>query len=183
MSATIDLEQLKYPIGQFEKPDSIESNHIQEWIDAIQSFPQSVEEQVKGLTKESLQWPYRPEGWTIHQVVHHCADSHSNCLIRFKLALTEENPTIRPYLENKWAELSDTSEVDIDASLKILEGLHTRWTVLLKNLSATDLRRTFVHPEHNEQFSLAEAIGMYSWHCNHHLEHIKQAKHFQGRFE
>ncbi len=111
----------------------------------------------------------------IRQVIHHCADSHMNSFIRFKLSLTEESPTIKPYFEDRWAEMPDYLEVSILNSIQILEGLHLKWTVLLKSLSQSDLEKEFVHPEHGKRFSVAENIGVYAWHSNHHLEHVKSA--------
>ncbi len=177
------VEQLKYPIGEFEKPTQIEAAHIEQWISDIEAFPTRLIALVKDLTAEQLLWPYRPEGWTIQQVVHHCADSHINSIIRFKLSLTEDNPTIKPYFENRWAELPDTLDLPISTSLSILKGLHARWTYLLKSLQSEDLKKGFVHPEHGKQFYLDETIGVYAWHSNHHLAHIEQAIAYQGKFE
>src|SRR5690606_40023431 len=117
---------------------------------------------------------YRPEGWTIRQLVHHCADSHMNSFIRFKLTLTEETPTIKPYLEDLWAELPDASHLPIDSSLDVLKGLHHRWTALLKSLTEEDLKRQFIHPETNERISLETNIGIYAWNGDHHLAHMGQ---------
>ena len=110
------------------------------------------------------------------QVVHHCADSHMNSFIRFKLALTEETPTIKPYYENLWAELSDTIQAPIQSSIALLEGLHQRWTILIKTLSTDDLNKQFRHPETDSFITLKTNIGIYSWHCMHHLAHIRNAK-------
>ncbi|MEL7002165.1 MAG: YfiT family bacillithiol transferase [Bacteroidota bacterium] len=176
------MEKLKYPIGQFEKPDNISLIDIKNWVDDIRTFPEKVRIEVDGLNEEKLAWIYRSEGWSIQQLIHHCADSHMNAFIRFKLALTENNPTIRPYLEDRWAKLPDTTQTPIILSLQLLEALHSRWTVLLENITPEELKRTFVHPEHGAQFTLEETIGSYAWHCNHHLEHIRQAKKYQGQF-
>lgn len=176
------LDSLRYPIGKFIKPDTIIPAHRDEWIEAIAQFPESLASEVAGLSEVELQWPYRPEGWTIQQVVHHCADSHMNCLMRFKLALTEEQPTIRPYEEALWAQLADTTESPIVWSLQLLDGLHKKWVFLLKKMTDEDFERTFIHPEHGKVFSLKEALGMYAWHSNHHLAHVRQAKKYQGKF-
>lgn len=182
MNKTVDIEKLKYPIGKFEKPEEITSDQIENWISEISVFPSRMVEVVKDLSDVRLDWNYRPEGWTIRQVIHHCADSHMNAFIRFKLCLTEDTPTIKPYLQDKWAELPDGSGSTITDSLKILEGLHSRWTLLLKLLNTDDLKREFQHPEYNKKISVAENISLYAWHCNHHLAHIKQALHYKGEF-
>lgn len=168
------LEKLRFPIGEFEVPKQVSTSDIEKWIGDIALFPSRLVDLVDNLSEEQLSKTYRPEGWTIRQVVHHCADSHLNSFIRFKLAMTEDTPTIRPYLEDKWAEQVDYT-IPIVNSIKIIEGLHARWTVLLKSFDATDLERKFVHPEHGTSFSLAEAIAMYAWHCNHHLAHVRLA--------
>ena len=167
---------LKYPIGQFQEPAVISEELIDKWIQNIKDFPTLLIQEVNDLNEEILQKTYRPNGWTIKQVVHHCADSHMNSFIRFKLALTEENPTIKPYQENLWAELPDVLESSIYSSLQILEGLHNRWTQLLENLTEEDLNKSFQHPETGKKISLKLNIGIYSWHCRHHLAHIINAK-------
>lgn len=169
------MEHLQYPIGRYKKPENITGNDIEKWITEIELFPKRVSDTVKGLSEDELNWRYRPGGWTIKQVVHHCADSHINSFIRFKLALTEDTPTIKPYFEDRWAELADTTKVDITESIKILEGLHRRWVVLLKSLNSEDLGKEFVHPDYGRKISLAENIALYAWHANHHLGHIKLA--------
>lgn len=133
------------------------------------------------MSETELEKQYRPGGWTIRQVVNHCADSHMNSLIRFKLALTEEIPMIKPYFENLWAELSDSRQISIDSSLKILEGLHVRWVNLLRSLKENDLDKEFFHPESKEKISLKHNIGIYAWHCEHHLADIKNAKVNTGK--
>ena len=172
----MEIEKLKFPIGKFEKPTTMTKDILTKWISDISTFPKRLLNEVVNLTDEQLDTQYRPKGWTIRQVVHHCADSHMNSLIRFKLALTEEQPIIKPYVEDRWAELIDSKYFSIEASLKIIEGLHERWTVLLNNLNEKQLVRTFVHPEHGTTFSILENIGIYSWHCNHHLAHITNVK-------
>jgi DinB family protein len=170
-----EIEKLKFPLGKFEKPAMIQDSKILEWIRQIELFPARLTDLVNGLTIAELDWQYRPDGWTIKQLVHHCADSHMNSFIRFKLTLTEDQPIIKPYFEDKWAELPDTLEVDISASLKIIEGLHLRWTTLLKSLTPIEWTREFIHPEHGTRFSVGENIALYAWHSNHHLAHVKQA--------
>lgn len=178
----MELERLKYPIGKFIKPDVISSNQVNEWIMEIELFPSRLSELVKDLTAQELHWQYRPDGWAIQKVVHHCADSHMNSFIRFKLSLTENTPTIKPYFEDKWAELPDTTEAPILESIQILYGLHSRWVLLLKSLTQDDLKKAFIHPEHGRRITVAENIGIYAWHSNHHLAHIKQALQYKGKF-
>ncbi|WP_040248671.1 YfiT family bacillithiol transferase [Psychroserpens mesophilus] len=177
-----ELFRLKFPIGEFTKPEHISDHEISQWIAHIESFPSKVKELTDDLTVNQLNWKYRPEGWTIKQVVHHCADSHMNSLIRFKLALTEDTPTIKPYYEDRWANLVDGNDDNLEDTLYLLKGLHAKLTTLLRNLSPSDLLKEFVHPEHGKHFRLDETIGVYAWHCNHHLAHIKQALEYKGQF-
>ncbi|MFD2598562.1 YfiT family bacillithiol transferase [Sphingobacterium corticis] len=171
-----NIEKLKYPIGRFRHPERIDRNDIREWIQTIKDFPAKIHKEVAHLTKEELAKQYRPNGWTISQVVNHCADSHMNSFIRFKLTLTENTPTIKPYFENVWAELSDSKYYPVRSSLLILEGLHERWVNLMESLSDEDLEKEFLHPENKEKISLKTNIGIYAWHCEHHLAHIVNAK-------
>ncbi len=170
-----NLEDLKYPIGKFNKPETISERDIKNCIDDIEQFPNRLNKIVPYLSTSEIKYRYRPEGWTIKQVVHHCADSHMNAFIRFKLCLTEQLPTIKPYVESKWAELPDATEPDISHSLKLLEGLHARWIVLLKALDAEALEKSYIHPEREQPMNIVNTMALYAWHCNHHLAHIKQA--------
>ena len=176
-----ELNKLKFPIGEFNKPTAINEDIIKSWIVSIEALPQSIIELTKNLNEKELNYKYRPNGWTIKQVVHHCADSHINSLLRFKLALTEKSPTIKPYFEDRFAELVDYAE-PIEASILILKGVHKKLGTLLKNLNQEELKLEFIHPEHNKRFSLEETIGTYAWHSNHHLAHIKQALMAKGQF-
>jgi len=175
----LDLEKLRFPVGHFEKPALFTKEIISEFIATIAAFPEKIKAEVSLLNEEQLNTPYRNEGWTIRQVVHHCADSHMNSIIRFKLALTEDSPIIKPYFENLWANLAD-SKMAIEPSLLLLEGLHQRWTILLNSLTEEELTKTFIHPEHGMKFQLKEIIGLYAWHCNHHLAHITELKSRKG---
>uniref|UniRef100_A0A7V3E7A0 Putative metal-dependent hydrolase n=1 Tax=Ignavibacterium album TaxID=591197 RepID=A0A7V3E7A0_9BACT len=170
------IEQLKYPIGQFVKPANITKDILKNWISDISTFPERLQNEVNHLTDEQLDTPYRPGGWTIRQVVHHCADSHMNSLIRLKLTLTEDQPTIRPYFEERWAELLDAKSMHIEPSLKIIEGIHERWTAVLSNLSDEQYKKIFIHPDQGKTFTVDEHTGYYAWHCNHHLAHITETK-------
>lgn len=172
----LELEKLKFPIGKFVKPEVVTKTHIDNYINDITHFPERLKAEVLHLTDEQLDTPYRAEGWTIRQVVHHCADSHMNSLTRFKLTLTEDKPMVKPYFEDRWAELADSKHFPIAASIKMLEGIHERWTALLQSLTDADLKRSFIHPEHGKEFRLDENIGIYAWHCNHHLAHITMLK-------
>jgi len=174
------VDRFKYPIGVFRKPESITTEQLNSCINNIQSFPQLLTNEVSSLTKEQLDTPYRHDGWTIRQVVHHCADSHMNSFIRFKLALTEETPTIKPYHEDRWAELSDANTFPIEHSLTLLDGLHARWVALLTSLQTSDLKKTFIHPQNGEEICLDQNIVLYAWHCNHHLAHITSLKKRKG---
>ena len=170
------LEQLKYPIGKFEQPVTITKDILSQWISDISSFPTRLKNEVNHLTDEQLDTQYRPNGWTIRQVIHHCADSHMNSLTRLKLALTEDQPTIKPYFEERWAELIDSKKMPIAPALKMIEGIHERWTALLNHLTEEENSRIFIHPEHGKTFRIDENIGVYAWHCNHHLAHITETK-------
>lgn len=171
----MNVEELKFPVGKFVKPETITKEIIDSAISEIEKFPNLVKAEIENLEENDLKLKYRPEGWTISQVVHHCAESHINSYVRFKLALTENLPTIKPYEESLWAELPD-SKLSPFVSLKLLEALHERWVFILKSLSDEDLEKEFIHPEQSEKISLKENILIYSWHCQHHLAHIKQAK-------
>ena len=175
-SKQMDIEKQQYPIGIYSSPDVITGNVLSQWIEDISSFPKRIRKVVLDLTDEQLDTPYRQGGWTVRQVVHHCADSHMNSLMRFKLTLTEENPTIKPYLQDRWVELPDSKNAPIESSLKMLEGIHERWSILLNSFTEADLHKTFSHPEHGRGFRLDDTIGSYAWHCNHHLAHITELK-------
>ncbi len=172
----MQLDELKYPIGNFKRPENISKEILNEWISVIAQFPDNLRREVSNLTDVQLDTNYRPGGWTIRQLVHHCADSHINSFIRFKLALTEENPTIKPYFEERWAELSDSKKYPIEPSLKIISGIHERWAALLNGMKDKDMERSFFHPEQGRAYKLSEATGIYAWHCRHHLAHITSLK-------
>ncbi|MDX8363245.1 YfiT family bacillithiol transferase [Cytobacillus sp. IB215316] len=168
----------RYPIGHFEFNGEINANVTNDWINDIEKLPQLLRDSVKGLDNQQLDTPYRTGGWTVRQVVHHLADSHMNAYIRFKLALTEDTPEIRPYEEGKWAELPD-SKMPIDMSLSLLDALHVRWTKLLRSLHAADMEKTFIHPDSGE-VTIGKNIGIYAWHGRHHLAHITSISSLKG---
>jgi hypothetical protein len=177
-----ELETLRYPIGKFKFQGTESTQEITAWIEDIKSFPAQMRIAVSSLNPTQLSWPYRPDGWMIKQVLHHCVDSHMNALIRFKLALTEDAPIIRPYHEDLWAKLPEYQEDDLTHSLNMLDGIHHQMAALMSRLNEDELARVYVHPEHGRKFTLKEAIGLYAWHGNHHLAHIKQAQRQQGIF-
>jgi uncharacterized damage-inducible protein DinB len=165
------MENLQYPIGKFQYVGPITAEQLDIWIAEIAKAPQKLRFAVQGLTESQLDTPYRLGGWTVRQVVHHVADSHMNSYIRFKLALTEDLPTIKPYDEASWAELTDSVNLPVEISLQLLDSLHLRWVDLLKSTSAEAFKRCFIHPESGET-PLARNLGIYAWHGNHHIAHI-----------
>ncbi|WP_163099969.1 YfiT family bacillithiol transferase [Peribacillus alkalitolerans] len=164
------MEDLRYPIGKYVFNEEISRETIDTWIEEIYNTPTKLRQAVQNLGDNQLDTPYRPEGWTIRQVIHHLVDSHMNSYVRFKLALTEDNPTIKPYSEDRWAELPD-SKLPIEISLDLLGALHKRWVYVLRNISPTELKKTFQHPDSGE-ITLEQNIGLYDWHCRHHIAHI-----------
>ena len=170
----MELEQLKYPIGRFVAPDKVDDEHIQEWIGELAGFPQRFRETVSALNDEQLDTPYRPGGWTLRQVVHHVPDSHMNAYIRFKLAVTESEPEIRPYHEELWAETGEAKLGPVGMSLDLLESLHVRWAAFLRTLTPDQFSRTFFHPASQKLYRLDEVLAFYIWHGNHHLGHLTQ---------
>lgn len=169
------MDNLQYPIGQFEAPATYTAEQITAWIKEIEAFPGKVHHAVLGFTTEQFDTPYRPGGWTVRQVIHHLADSHFNCFMRFKLALSEDFPTIRPYEQGEIALLADYS-LPVSPSMKILEGLHQRWVKLMHGMNEDQWKRKFYHPGYDKEYTLQSALGMYVWHGNHHLAHIKLVK-------
>jgi hypothetical protein len=169
------MKELQYPIGTFQMPESVSDVQGKHWISGLQNFPAQLKELIAPLDNNALMASYRPGGWSITQIVHHCADSHMNAFVRCKLALTEDNPNIKDYLETDWAEQPDAISPAPEVSLQLLTGLHQRWAVLFENLSKGEFQRTYFHPGHQRKFGLLEVLGMYSWHSRHHLAHIKLA--------
>ena len=167
-----NIEELKYPIGRYQKPEVFTPELRQEWLSVLQALPSWMDACIENLDAHQLQVPYRECGWTIQQVVHHVADSHINAYIRVKLALTEDNPTVKPYNETAWAELPDTPLVPVNVSVTLLHALHRRLVVLLQNMGPADWLRTYYHPDHKRDFPLWEVVAMYAWHSRHHTTHI-----------
>jgi hypothetical protein len=168
---TDNSEQLKYPIGRFkEQPESLKE--FSSAIERIADLPAKLKAAVSGLSYEQLNTAYRDGGWTLRQVVHHLPDSHMNAYVRFKLALTEDNPAIRPYNEGAWAECEEAKNGDIQVSLDLLDSLHKRWISFLRTLKDEDFERTYFHPANNNEVKLKDVVSMYAWHGDHHLAHI-----------
>jgi hypothetical protein len=165
------MADLRYPIGQFDHTGEVTGADVSKWIDEVAALPQRLRDAVAGLDELQLDTPYRPEGWTVRQVVHHVPESHMNSYIRFRWALTEDKPTIKPYDEAACAELVDSRTAPIEPSLTLLDAVHARWVIMLHALTPEQLRREFVHPESGVT-TLERTIGMYAWHGNHHVTHI-----------
>ena len=170
---------LRYPIGRFKAVMPVTHELRGAAIDAIERFPQRIREAVTNLTDTQLDTPYRPEGWTVRQVVHHVADSHMNALIRFKLALTEEVPTIKPYDEKAWALLADM-KLPVAVSLALIDGVHTRWVAIIEEMGADQFSRGFMHPEHGAEMTIDQHLQLYAWHSHHHLAHITELRRREG---
>jgi hypothetical protein len=170
---------LRYPIGPFEFKGPLTDDERQIFIDKIEQTPEHMRAAVNGLADEQLDTPYRPEGWTIRQVVHHVPESHLHSYIRFKLAITEEEPTIKPYFEDRWAKLDDAQQAPIALSLNLLDALHGRWIWFLRSLKQGDFQRTFRHPELGI-VSLDKNIALYAWHGQHHVAHITSLRERMG---
>jgi hypothetical protein len=167
-----DIEKLKYPIGNYKRKLNINADVVKSYIDTIEALPEKLRMAVKELNDVQLDTQYRLGGWTIRQVVHHLPDSHLNAYIRMKLAVTEDKPAIKTYDEAKWAELPDAIASSAEISLMLVESLHKRWVIFLRALTQEQLKRTLVHPELGER-AVDDIIGMYAWHGEHHLAHIK----------
>jgi hypothetical protein len=173
---TVDLS---YPIGRFQKESNITAERRQVLIDGIAKLPWEMRAAVNGLSHQQLDTPYRLGGWTVRQVIHHVPDSHLNAYIRFKLALTESEPTIKPYDEKQWAELADVRLTPIEVSLSLLENLHARWILLLRALGSAAFSKTFRHPEIG-LLTLDTQLGLYEWHGRHHVAHITSLRTRMG---
>ena len=165
-----DVDPLRYPIGRFTPPATSTQELRAAHIESLRLLPGRLKAAVAGLNDVQLDTPYREGGWTLRQVVHHVADSHMNAYVRFKLSLTEDWPTVKPYDEATWAKLPD-NKLPIDVSLSLIGALHTRWVALLESLTAEDFRKGYIHPALGRQ-ELAMALAIYEWHSRHHTAHI-----------
>lgn len=170
----------RFPIGPFVTPDLLTASERTAAIEQIAWAPAALRRAVQGLDEARLATPYRDGGWTVRQVVHHVPDSHVNAYVRFKLALTEDRPTIKPYQQERWAELADVAAVPVDVSLTLLTALHVRWVALLRAMSAADFARAFVHPEMGRPLTLDQALALYAWHGRHHTAHITALRERMG---
>jgi len=170
---------LRYPIGKFSFPTAVTPQERDEFVEQIAETPARLRAVLNGLSAEQLETPYRPGGWTVRQVVHHVPDSHMNSYVRFRLALTEEEPAIKGYLEDRWAELSDARTAPVDISLALLDNLHSRWIALLASLTDRDWKRTFRHSELG-LVSLERNAALYAWHGRHHVAHIAALRDRMG---
>jgi uncharacterized damage-inducible protein DinB len=175
--ATMEAD-LRYPIGKFQRADNVDEAQRRVLVAAIAEAPSKLKAAVAGLSEQQLDTPYRPGGWTVRQVVHHLADSHMNSFVRFKLALTEDEPTIKPFDEGRWAELAD-GKARVEPSLLLLETLHQRWVLLLDSLGPSDWQRQFRHPERGTM-TLGDNLQLYAWHGRHHVAHITSLRERNG---
>lgn len=173
------MEELQYPIGRFKADPETNAAKRAEWIANYELMPAQLRAAVAGLTEAQLDTPYRPEGWTVRQVVHHLADSNMNSYIRIRLGLTEETPTVKPYDENGWSALVDSRTAPIELSFQILDGLHARWIMFLRAMSDADFARVIVHPEAG-RLTLDDMLQMYDWHSRHHIAHITRLRERNG---
>lgn len=172
-------EDLRYPVGPFKRPSSLSAEQRAAAIASIAATPAKLRAAVRGLSDSQLDTPYRPDGWTVRQVAHHVPDSHMNAFTRFKLALTEDTPTIKPYDESAWAKLDDVRTTPIETSLVLLESLHDRWVRLLRSIAPADFARTLNHPE-NGMMNLDQLLAMYAWHGEHHVAHVANLRTRNG---
>ncbi|WP_347374885.1 YfiT family bacillithiol transferase [Aequorivita sp. Q41] len=176
----MDIEKLKYPIGSFEAPSNITSEKLEAWISIIEHFPNRLLNLVSKLSENQLDTPYRPEGWTVRQLINHLYDSHHNSYSRFKWTMTEKTPIIKVYDEKAWANLIDSTTAPINLSLNALAALHAKWVYFLKGLTMESFQKEFIHPDGNKKVTLAENTGIYAWHCNHHYAHIENLMKREG---
>jgi hypothetical protein len=174
-------EELKYPIGKF-KALTIEASDYPALIEQLATLPGKVRAAVAGLNEQQLDTPYREGGWTLRQVVHHLPDSHMNAYIRFKLAITENRPSIKPYREDLWAECEEAKHSPIEDSLDLLDALHRRWVAFLRTLEPGDFLNTYYHPANDKEYDLGVVLSLYVWHGEHHLAHINETIKNRGWF-
>jgi hypothetical protein len=168
-----DIEEVRYPIGRYLKLETYNESNWNDWVQQIKALPSWMDACITNLDAYQLLTPYREDGWTLQQLIHHVADSHINAYVRLKLTLTEENPTIKPYLEELWAKLPDTHTVPVNVSVTLLHAVHIRWVAILNNLLPHDLERTYYHPQYGRYVPLWEMTALYAWHGSHHVAHIR----------
>jgi uncharacterized damage-inducible protein DinB len=173
-------ESLRYPIGRFSPPAKITREDRENYLAEIQELPTDLRHAVSDLTDEQLDTPYREGGWTLRQVVHHVPDSHANSYVRFRWTLTEEQPMIKAYYEDRWAELPDAASAPVEPSLQLLKAIHQRWLLLLRAMNDQDYARALVHPETKKVIRLDTMLALYAWHGKHHVAHIQSLKDRKG---
>ena len=173
------MSDLRFPIGKFSYDGVLTENQKQAFLNEVAQTPVNLRAAVQGLSNPQLDTPYRPEGWTVRQVVHHVPDSHLNAYVRFKLALTEDEPTIKPYAEDRWANLADNKSTPIEVSLTMLDSLHDRWVRLLREMTPEEWKRKFRHPERGVM-TLEETLALYAWHGRHHVAHVTHLRQREG---
>ena len=179
MASEAPVTDLRYPIGKFNFDAPVAESDYPRLIGEVAATPGALRSAVAGMSRDQVETPYRPGGWTVKQVVHHLPDSHMNAYTRFKLALTEDEPAVRAYEEAKWAELSDSQRVPVEVSLDLLEALHLRWVPLLRGMDGADFQRRLRHPVRG-LMTLAQLLGMYAWHGRHHVAHITRLRAREG---
>lgn len=169
----MDIEARKYPIGKFKMPEAFPEELLRVMIQDIQKLPEDIKTTFQKLSKQQKHQSYREGGWNALQILHHIADSHLNAYIRLKLSLTEDNPTIKPYDENLWANLQDANSENVEATLLIIEGIQHKLALTFSNMKREDFERTFFHPEHQKTFNMFWLLSLYHWHGRHHLGHLR----------
>jgi uncharacterized damage-inducible protein DinB len=176
----VNMDDVRYPVGKFDRRDRLTPGERSAMIEAVAEAPARMRDAVRSLDAAKLDAPYREGGWTVRQVVHHVPDSHMNAYLRFKWALTEERPTIKPYDEAEWAKLSDSQDTPVETSLTMLEALHDRWVRLMRKMTDADFKRVLLHPEHAGEMTLDSMLGLYEWHGRHHVGHVTALRKRSG---
>ena len=183
MKLSFNPDLWKYPIGEYKPPSIIDQGHITDWIDQIQRFPDRLYEITSNMSTDQYEWCYRPDGWSIRELIHHCGDSHMHALLRLKWALFTEKPTILGYDEAIWVTATDVKQCAPVISIQLLDALHERWVSLLRSLNETDWSKGYFHPETKSFVRIDEYIGSYAWHCEHHYRHILLALDHEGKYK
>ena len=166
------LEKLKYPIGRFERVEKLDKETLDTYTLKLLDFPKILEKAIQSFSEDDFKRTYRPGGWNIAQVIHHLADSHIQCYVRFKHALLEDTPSIKDYTESEWAELPDATQTDVKSSIAILNGIHQRWTTLIGQMKTEEFEKSYYHPGKGKHYTLYTVVALYAWHSYHHLAHI-----------
>ncbi len=172
-------DELRYPTGKYI-PQPYSAEQKAEWLISLKQLPEELEHAILNLDEAQLQTPYREGGWTVHQLIHHVADSHMNAYLRMKLALTENKPEIKTYQEKEWVKLRDVQILPVNISVTLLHALHLRWVAAIENLPNEDWEKNIYHPEHKKEITLWFLLGMYAWHCKHHVRHITALRERMG---